>query len=301
MLHRSAFFTGFWFLLSVFFSVAYAGEFSADMVSGYPGNTETSKVFMDGDRYRLDVTEDDRTLWVIVDKKAGLTRLVSPADKMYVEMEYSNPRTMMNDPFRALQYHMDNFDTREEGKEKIDGRECEKIVVYKDARDMYTAWICGSLGAPVKIVNHLVDGMFVELRDIEEGEVEDGLFKVPEGYAKVERFPAPMPEWGDDVAKAPLLKAPFEKELAEGQIVRVKQLAGKKVKIKGKNLTDGRGSMTVAVFKDGRPVKDPQSYGFSRQGQGVRVGPLKSVADADEIVIRSRKGTIRATVEYVDE
>ncbi len=299
MLERKIVFAAVSFIFLAVSSVSFGAEFSADMVSGYPGNEDTNKIYVQGQSYRMELVEDGRRLWVIVDKDKGWTRLVLPSDKAYTQMDYSNHRTMMNDPFRALEYNMNNFKTREEGTEKIDGRECKKLVISNEDKDMYTAWICPSLGFPVKIVNHLIDGMFVELRNIEEGEVSDDLFTVPSGYARVEKLPPPMPEWGGDVADSPLLKAPFEKELSEEQIVRAKLLPGKRIKVRGKNLTDGRGSMTVVAFKDGRPLKKPVNYGFRRQGQGVRVEPVQTSAEADEIVIRAKKGAIRVTVEEI--
>ena len=85
------------------------------------------------------------------------------------------------------------------------------------------------------MVNLLKEDMFVELSNIQETSVDDGLFALQSGYTKwihPSKRPIPMPEWAKDLASQPVLTLPFEKEMAAGDIARIKVQQAKSVWLK---------------------------------------------------------------------
>ncbi len=109
-----------------------------------------------------------------------------------------------------------------------------------------------------------------------------------------------QPEWVGHVARAPLLRPPFEKKLAEGGIVRVRTQAGRWIRIEGTNLGRDQASFTTLPFKNGK------SLGASEMGTTV-VDPGDSGAmsvgsqprNADELAVRVGGGTMKIKVVYV--
>jgi Ca-activated chloride channel homolog len=279
-----------------------AAQFSADMILGEPEKTLHGRIFVRDEKYRMEVQEGDQTVSVLVDEKAGLTRVLVPSEKIYLEMKNDDLRSAMNNPFVAFQISEAQYKSRNMGKETVHGYECTKKLIRSSGKDFLTAWFADQLGFAIKIVNHLSEGRFVELANIQEGPQEESLFQPPAGYARRERMPIEPPSWAADVPKAPLLPAPFEKTLSAGEMVRAPLKKGYRIGVRGENVSDGKAALTAVAFKDGEPVKEPSmsTYNFPRKGQGVTITPRETGAKADEVVIRVREGTVLISTEMVE-
>lgn len=282
---------------------AAAATFSADLVQGEPGQTLQGKMYVKGDAYRMELDDGKgHAVVVIVDQEDGLTRVLMPSEKAYLEMENRSPRSMMNNPFQSFRFSASRYETREQGRETVNGYECSRVLVTSGGRDVMTAWVAGGLGFPVKIVNHMSEGRFAELRNIEEGDLGDDLFQTPPGYIRMDRMPVPPPDWAGDLGQAPRREAPFEETLSAGRIVCVPLRPGYKIKIHGKSVSDGNAALTAVAFKEGRPVKDPSmsTFNLAGKGQGVTLSPTETSAEADEVVVRVREGRVLVTAEPVE-
>ena len=282
---------------------AAAATFSADLVQGEPGQTLQGKIYVRGKAYRMELDDGKgEGVVVLVDPEAGLTRVLMPAEKAYLEMENTSPRSLMNNPFQSYRFSASRYETRNEGRETVNGYDCSRVLVRSEGGDIMTAWVADELGFPVKIVNHMSEGRFAELRNIEQKDLDDSLFQPPEGYTRLTRMPVPAPDWAGDLTKAPRIEAPFEETLPAGGIVRIPLKRGFKIKVHGKSVSDGNAALTAVAFKEGRPVKDPSmsTFNLSRKGQGVTVSPRETSAEADEVVVRVREGQVHITTELVE-
>ncbi|NQS88949.1 hypothetical protein HQ584_04070 [Patescibacteria group bacterium] len=69
--------TGTFVALTLFVCCAQAREkeFTADMVEYISGKTKMSKIYVKGEKYRLEQEEDGLQIIVIVDQDAGVTRV----------------------------------------------------------------------------------------------------------------------------------------------------------------------------------------------------------------------------------
>jgi Ca-activated chloride channel family protein len=282
---------------------AVAASFSADLVQQAPGQTLRGKVYVRGEAYRMEL-EDEKgePVVVLVDQEAGLTLVLLPSEKAYLELENTSPRSLMNNPFQSYRFSASRYETRDRGRETVNGYDCSRLLVRSEGGDIMTAWVADELGFPVKIVNHLSEGRYAELRNIQKKDLEDALFHPPEEYTRMTRMPVPAPEWFGDLARAPRVEAPFEKTLAAGGIVRVPLKPGFKVKVHGKSVSDGNAALTAVAFKEGRPVKDPSmgTFNLQRKGQGVTLSPRETSTEADEVVVRVREGEVHVAVEPVE-
>ena len=99
-------FTGMIVVLAMFAygNAAPASQFTADMIQSDGGDTTTGKIYVKNSKYRMDQEEDGHQVFVIVDQTAGVTRVLMPEEKMYMEMGTQDFRSLMKDPFQGVKY-----------------------------------------------------------------------------------------------------------------------------------------------------------------------------------------------------
>jgi hypothetical protein len=175
-----------------FCNPAPAAQFKADMVMGQSGATKTGKFYVKGSKYRMDQRDDGRQIVVLVDQDAGMTRVLVPARKIYMEMKSDEPRSQMNDPFQGAKHLATLTEVQKLGSEKVSGYVCDKYLFKDKGKDLMSKWVSTSLHFPIKIVNHVSHGMFMELKNIQETNLDDSLFQLPPGYTKM-GGPGPVP------------------------------------------------------------------------------------------------------------
>lgn len=215
-----------------------AAQFSADMLQGREGQTSKFKLYIKDEQYRMDIEKGEGRLVILVDKKSETTSFLWPNEKQYIQMSNTSMRSMMANPVESFRYHADVSESRELGSEVFKGYDCSKVLVSADDQDVFTAWIARDLNFPVKILFHPGEGMSMELDNIARGPVEQGLFAIPADYTvrkdektgsgskKKTAGPKRKP-WMDRVDSAEILKAPLEKEMQPGEIIRLKVEKGK--------------------------------------------------------------------------
>ena len=187
---------------------AVAAEFSAGMVENKPGGkTTTSKISVKDAGYVIETQEDGMQIKVIVDQDDGKTRVLVPAEKVYLEFDNSNPVSMMNNPFLAAKYSAEKFESGSAGIETVNGFECEKTIITGQGQEIMAIWTASELDFPVRIKNSLIKGREVNLKDIHLTQFDEDFFNVPPDFKKVDRIPeqVPVPVWAGDIPSAPLL------------------------------------------------------------------------------------------------
>ncbi|GAB4387557.1 MAG: DUF4412 domain-containing protein [Thermodesulfovibrionales bacterium] len=166
-----------------------AMEISADMLIKDKGETYRSKVYIKGDRFRMEV--EGKEGYSIIRGDLNVMWMVMPGEKAYVETPMDpgqRPRVEAELPGEAGR--------RLIGEETVNGHPARKYeVVLKDGEMEGTIlqWLATDLdGFPIKTASK--DGSWsAEYRDIRTS-VPDEVFEVPEGY---EELPLPaMPGMG---------------------------------------------------------------------------------------------------------
>ncbi len=289
-------------LFFTFCPSAPAARFSAELINAKGDKTFHCSIYVKDHQYRMEMPEGEEKVIVLVDEKAGLTRVLAPSEKIFLEFKNTDMKSLMNNPFQAFWYSKKHFESKDAGTETLNGYECRKTVLSSQGQDLMTAWMSTKLGFLVKIVNHGTKNMFVELKNIKEGPVDDTHFNIPEGYKKMTRMPVPPPDWSKDISKASYMEPPFEKSLSASEIVRVKIIPGYNLKVKGANKGDQKAAFTSVAFKANRPVKDPSfsTFNLPPKSGGVTVTHKEKQEEADEVIIRVREGAILVTTELIE-
>jgi hypothetical protein len=191
------------------------------------------------------------------------------------------------------------------GTEKISGYECDVYTIKRDGDDIMRLWVSEKLSLPVKIEIPGEDGRTMLMHNIKTGKIEDVLFVLPDGYTKMEESGKPeieLPAWIENIASAKYVEPPFEQMMLDEEILRVKVVEGRGVKISGTNELAERSAFMAVPFMEGRPISDPTMYMFNLtyEGQTWSNTFRLTTYEADEIIIRVEEGTIMLKLEAVD-
>ncbi len=248
-----------------------AASFSADMVETDRGRTKTGRFLMAGHQYRMDVEEDGTTVTVLVDRKAGKTRIVIPREKEYMEFENDDFLSLLNNPFEGYRMMLEKFQSRQEGPEEIDGIPCDRVILSDANRDLVTAWVARPYGFPVRIENH-ENGMKAELKNIREEPAGEARFQIPAGYTLKED---PAKKRAREEAALPVMtapvkgKAPWARRIGPGGEIRVAVDPEKPVRLTFENLVHDESRFAIQAFRGGEPIKtDARRETFSLRGKG---------------------------------
>ena len=286
---------------------AYAVQFTADMwvKLHYKDEATTQKLYVGESKYRMDQEEDGQQVVVLVDQEAGLTRVLLPAEEIYVEMPSDDLQSLMNDPFQAAKFNETVGEKSKTGTEKVSGYACDVYAVRHEGNVIMQLWVSQKLGFLLKIVIPGEGGRTMELKNIKEGEVKEELFTLPAGYNKVTepgQRAVEVPDWATGIESSEIAKPPFERRMSPEEIVRVKVEAGKGIKVDGVNNIEGNSAFTAVPFKDGKPIKEPSMFTYNLTWKGANWStPFRYTPDeADEIVVRVREGDVLIKVEWID-
>jgi len=156
--------------------IARAYDFSADIVTKTKGKTMQGKIFLSGEKSRMEM----QNMVVIgrLDKK--VTWMLMPDRKMYMESEMKpGSIPVEKDPSQVSKELV--------GKDTVDGQAATKYkVTFTDSKGGQTSvyqWFLDKNGFPVKTAA-LDDSWSHEYRNIKEGAQPPDLFEIPEGYKK---------------------------------------------------------------------------------------------------------------------
>ena len=156
----------------------YAADFSADMVSKERGRSVTAKLYVSGDKSRVEMAEgiaisrmDKKVVWMLM-----------PQERMYMEQ----PLDLRS--AASTQGKMEGeIERKVVGTEKVIGRNTTKYLVTSKSRGKLESvfqWIDETAHIPVKTA--AVDGSWSnEFKNIRTGPQDRGLFEIPSGFKKM--------------------------------------------------------------------------------------------------------------------
>ena len=169
-------------------SSAMAASFSADMVIEKKGETETGKLYLLDQYYRLEVLEKGKPIVIIADREKNVHRVLNMEKKVFFEIPSDDFGVLINDPFKASEYMVSQYGSKVEGTEKINGIKCEKQVVIIQDKKIHSRWFSTKLKFPVKLVSYKGEqaSYVAELKAIRNVDLQMDLFKPPADFKQVE-------------------------------------------------------------------------------------------------------------------
>ena len=277
-----------------------AGQFKADMVQHIGEKSRTSKIYVKDSKYRMEEKENGQQVIIIVDLDMGVTRVLIPMEKKYKEMKSTDMGSLMNDPILAARFMATKYAQRSLGIESISGFACDKSSVYHEDQLLMTQWVSKRLMFHLKIVAHGPGGRTMELKNIQEGPVDDALFQVPVEFAKIEEPKELVPTGITTSMKG---TAPWARRISAGGEIRVATNPKDSIRIKVENLIKDESVVRVTAMRQGKVIgtemnSDTDQRIILKRYKGAREEPLIGLQHkADEVVIRVEKGVVLALVK----
>ena len=164
-------------------------SFTADMVQNVNNRRIEGRIFVKGNKYRMDIKEGEEELSILVDRESGKQQVLVHSERNAHEHLNTSPKSLSNNPFEYFNHLLENNSSRKGNIEVINGNKCRKTEVFRKDKKLATAWISDNLDWPVKIKTEFKPKKDVDLSNIKEETLDDSLFRVPEDY----RF-SPLPE-----------------------------------------------------------------------------------------------------------
>jgi outer membrane lipoprotein-sorting protein len=171
-------------------SLAQAAEFSAAVVNRIAGHEMQGKIFVRGQKARLETSTPLGVAISILRLDKKVMWILMPGKKAYMEMPFDREGFA-----QALNIPTDEAGMQLLGRETLNGYDTEKYATSMQAGTRQiqgTMWISKRLGLPIKIES--ADHSFSqEYRNIREGGVDDAIFEIPAGSQKLS-LPAGLPQ-----------------------------------------------------------------------------------------------------------
>lgn len=284
---------------------ALAASFVAQMVMEMKGKKTVSPFYFKDSVYRFDTVQNGVPVYMLIKRKDPFMTMVIPSEKGYMRAPKQMAVLMKNNLFEAHFYASKKF-------YKLASKSEEKLGNFKCIKEVYTiegaagpekvsiAWVAARFDFPIKIITYHKEKELakVELRNIEEKQLDPSLFQIPVGYKEIKpsdikasKRPKTKPAWLKKIKNAPVLTLPFEKVLQEGDIVRVEVPKGHTITFKMESPGPSRDQwahIEYFAFKKGKKIKNLGEYG------GFTTARFKELpAGTDEIVIRVLKRSPR--------
>ncbi|MBN1766075.1 MAG: discoidin domain-containing protein [Sedimentisphaerales bacterium] len=276
---------------------AWAGEFSADLFQKQQLDEKTGRIYVKGDRYRMELAEPvGPNLVVIVDPTANKTRVLVPKYKMYMELPTDDSMSQMNDPFQAVEAMLKYYSIKDDGTEEVLGYECNRQLIHYEDQQIMHRFNAQKLGFPIMLKYLGQDDMYTELSNIKEKPISDDMFAIPEGYTA-----ATMQEIGEKVSADPDMeakakkyeetrprKAEISKYMTAGHVLHVLPGPDTQITIEMKKSgpDDQALNWYAALLKNGQLVEDTSVMEF----QEAKKIDIDNELGTDEIILGITEG-----------
>ncbi len=286
------------FLLISSLSSQVFPQFKASMENVKSGNKEIYTVYSDKTQYRYDFVQDNQKMIIIVKPQINKTIILLPDKKFYIQQACDGMNSRRNDPVQSYISMKKDYTEKNAGKENVEGFTCNKKEIYADNDKIITAWFAESLNFPVKMVNHLYENTYMNLKDIQKWKVDPAFFEIPSGYTEVdERMRPVIPEppapkkW---TTKS--VQLPFQSEVSRGTLLIFSINKEAHYKMIAENKTDKPAKIIRYSFRDGKELSEkiqgPEKYRTSRLYPGEKVPGTFIWKEGQEIRIKVFEGTI---------
>jgi hypothetical protein len=176
---RSFLYLGVLLTIVAFVRPLCAFDLAADIKTKDGTHVQTGRLYVKGDKYRVDV--DDASEYAIIRHDKNKSWIVFPNQKTYIEMPFNPKRRPAIE-----ESHSRDGNRRFLGTEAIDGRATRKYEVMAEgggAPSIFHQWIAADSDFPIKTTD-LNGAWSIEYYNI-KASVPDAVFEIPEAYEKI--------------------------------------------------------------------------------------------------------------------
>ena len=169
--------------IAVCIGTSSASEFTANIVTKQGPNKVSGKLYVKGNKIRQDLAFGTTKRTSIVRGDKGITWTLNHEGKRYTQ--WPGLQTGWPDE----QFLKKATAKRDQGKEKISGYMCDKILYEfenKQSPMIMTLWVSDKLDWPLKIeIKRNDKTVLLECEKVKEKKLANSLFELPKGYKKL--------------------------------------------------------------------------------------------------------------------
>ncbi len=291
------------FLLSVCAPV-FGLEFSAVMNTDIEGTTTSGMMYFKNGRYRMEGVEAEEELIIIVDERIGITRILSPEKKQYMEIPVGHLRSLANDPFQAVKHAALLGEQRFVRSERLEGHMCDYYKIIVDDQEVMASWVSTTLAFPVKIITMGEKSRAVELTSILSRPLEDSLFEIPPDYVKIsgKQGEHTTQPWRADLTHSIARTPPFERLMFSEDVLRIPVRFDEILKVTVRNQANVPAVFVAVPLLNREPIRDPAQHllGVEKAGKGIQMFFTETERIADEVAIHAMQGTFVIAASYIN-
>ena len=149
-----------------------------DMVVTAPGmETMTTKMWMEGNKIRTEMTQQGETIVMLIDYDEGVMYMYMPAENFAYEMPLGQA------PESAVEQAQDiaDYSYHIVGTQTVDNKVC-LVVEYSIEQASVKMWIWKEHGFPIRIESTAPAGTTItEFKNIDFADIDDSMFELPAG------------------------------------------------------------------------------------------------------------------------
>ncbi len=168
---------------------AQAVELSADMTTREGDQEQTGKLYVKGNKYRIE--SKNASEYAIIRHDKNKSWIVLPEQKAYIEMPFDPKKKPVIEERQSLDGNRKLL-----GSETVNGRTTKKYEVLTTGGELgepFYQWVAPDINFPIKTAA-LNGNWSIEYSNIKTS-VPDSLFEIPEAYEKI-----PMPANGGEIS-----------------------------------------------------------------------------------------------------
>lgn len=142
----------------------------------------TGQIYVDGWKYRMNLTRQGERIGIIADKESKRTWLLMPDKKLCTYIDREDPENIASDPFLGIQHLESKHGRQRTGDLTINGYSCAEYVIEDRGKKLITYWEASDLHFPIRVIVHSATDVVTELSDVTQGEIGHDIFIIPEDY-----------------------------------------------------------------------------------------------------------------------
>ena len=291
--------------LFLIFSLNHPGfsQFKASMDYVKTGNKEAYTVYSDKTQYRYEFTQNNEKMIIIVKPQINKTLILLPAKKFYIQQDCDGMMSRQNDPVQAYAMMKANYTEKDAGKENVEGFACNKKEIYAGNDKIITARYSESLNFPVKMVNHLYENTYMNLKDIQNWKPDPDFFVVPTDYTEVDdRMRPVIPEPpAPEKWETKTVQLPFHGNISRGILLKFSIGKEAHYKMIAENKMNKPAKIIWYSFREGKEL--PEKIQGPEKNRTLRLYPGEKVPDTfiwkegQEIHIKVLEGTMHLDIQ----
>lgn len=154
-----------------------------DMVITAPGMpTMTTKVWMEGNKMRAEMTEEGEPVIMLIDYDEGVAYMYMPEQNIAMQVPLSQAPESAIEEAQSIT----DYDYTVIGTDTRDGKVCT-VVEYSYSGVSTKVWVWKEHGFPIRVeATKAGDTTIIEYKNIDFGDIPDSMFELPEGVEIIE-------------------------------------------------------------------------------------------------------------------